>query len=160
MWWVVIVAVGVFLLALSVLRGAPWLPTRKSEIETALEMLNLAPQSRVIDLGSGGGGFLLAAAKADLYATGYEINPLLCFISYIRTWRYRDRVRIVCGDYWLHTLPECEGIFVFLIDHFMPKLAQKLEKQAAGGTKVVSYIFKIPSKKSIKSKNGLFLYRY
>lgn len=160
MWWIIIVGVGVFLLALSVLRGAPWLPTRKPEIETALAMLDLAPGSRVVDLGSGGGGFLLAAAKADLYATGYEINPLLCVVSFVRTWRYRDRVKIVCGDYWLHELPRCEGVFVFLIDHFMPKLARKLEKEATNGTQVVSYIFQLPGREYAKSENGLFLYRY
>ncbi len=157
-WW--LVALAIVSLALSVLRGAPWLPTRKAEIYDALDLLDLEPGQTVVDLGCGGGGFLRAAAKSGLNAVGYEINPILCLIASVRTLGYRDRVRVVCGDYWLMKLPKCDGVFVFLIEHFMPKLERKLENEAGKDLRVVSYIFKLPSKEPQETRKGMHLYLY
>ena len=155
--WVLGTLLAFFVLA--VFRGAPWLPTRRRETKRALELLELQPGQTVVDLGSGSGGFLSAAAHCDLRAIGYEINPILCLIAYVRTWPQRDKVRIVWGDYWLRELPECEGIYVFLIGHFMTKLDDKLRQEAASGTKIVSYVFELPTEPEI-SEGGLHLYKY
>lgn len=158
--WIVVAAGAAGLLTLSIVRGAPWLPTRRRTQETALELLDLQPGETVLDLGSGTGSFLAAAARQGIEGIGYEINPLLWLYSRVRTWPYRQQVRIYWGDYWGAPLPEVEGVYVFLIARYMQQLDRKLTAELSRPTKVVSYAFRIPGREAVQQKNGLFLYRY
>lgn len=145
------------------LRGAPYVPTHGRAIETALDLLNLPKGSVVVDLGSGDGSFLIAAAKRGLKTYGYEINPILYVVSWCRSLKYRDRVQIRLRDFWLSSLPtETDAVFVFLGEVFMPRLARKLDSFARARQKPIylaSYGFALPDKKSLQLKNGLYLYR-
>lgn len=148
------------MLALSIVRGAPWLPTRQRTQETALELLDLQAGDSVLDLGSGTGSFLAAAARQGIGGIGYEINPLLWLYSRVRIWPYRRQVRIYWRDYWGASLPEVDGVYVFLIGHYMQRLDRKLTAELSRPVKVVSYAFRIPGREVAQQKNGLFLYRY
>lgn len=160
-----ILTLSVALLALlfgAFLRGAPYVPTHKKQIETALDLLNLPQGSTVVDLGSGDGIFLKAAAERGLKAYGYEINPFLYVISWLRCLKYSGRVKVFWRDYWLTKLPpEVDGIFVFSGGMFMSHLNRWLDSALAGRPKpllVVSYAFAIPGKKPLKVEEALNLY--
>ncbi len=144
---------------LVVLRGAPYLPTKRRQIEAAFSLLKLKPGAHIIDLGSGDGSVLKYAAEHGYRATGYELNPWLCVISTLRLWRWRKQAKVHYGDFWTKPLPECDGVFVFLIGHFMPKLVTKLEAELKPGTPVVSVAFELPGYKPERTKAGVHLYR-
>lgn len=154
--------VGVF--AVVLLKGAPYLPVRRKERQLALELLGLRPGDTVVDLGSGDGAFLLAAAKAGLVAYGYELNPILCLVSKVRCWKYRQQVHIYWGDFWKVDFPaETKGVYVFLLDRFMEQLGKKLEQQSqklGAPLTVVSYTFQIPGHKPHAQKGALFRYDF
>lgn len=139
--------------------GAPYLPTLTTQIETALVLLDLKPGQTLLELGSGDGKVLVAAARAGLNVVGVELNPFLVIVSRVRTRKYRKQVKIVWGNFWTLELPEFDGVFVFLLDRFMPKLDQKLSNLHKPFN-LVSFAFKMPSKKVTIEKNGLFLYQY
>ena len=140
--------------------GAPYLPTLHSERRLALELLDLKRGQTLIELGSGDGRLLLAAARAGLNVIGYELNPILVLFSRLYTWRYRKHIKIIWRNFWRSTLPECDGIYVFLHTRFMVRLDKKLTQELTSPVKVVSYGFKIPHKKLITEKNALLLYKY
>lgn len=140
--------------------GAPYLPTLKPQAEAALDLLNLKKGQTLVELGSGDGRVLKLAAEKGYRAVGYEINPLLVLVSLVMTWKYRKQVRVVWGSFWKADLKNADGVFVFLIDGFMPKLDKFLSANAVKKLPIVSYTFKIPGKKAIKSQKGLFLYLY
>jgi len=154
--------VGAF--AVVLLKGAPYLPVRRKEQQLALDLLELQPGDTVVDLGSGDGAFLLAAAKAGLVAYGFELNPILCLVSKVRCWKYRRQVHIYWGDFWKVDFPaETKGVYVFLLDRFMERLGKKLERQSQvlrRPLKVVSYTFQIPGRKPQAQKGGLFRYDF
>lgn len=159
MWWSLIsITVGLF--GLGAWLGAPWLPTRRRESRIALELLDLEPGQTVIDLGSGSGSFAAEATRAGLKVIGYEINPLLWLYSRIRTWPHRKSVRLYLRDYWRTKLPECDGVYIFLIERYMAKLDRKLRRELKGDTPVVSYAFKIPGRQHKAESKGLYLYKY
>lgn len=60
-----------------ILFGAPYLPTLKPQIKIALDMLDLQPGQTLIEIGSGDGRVLKAAAERGWNAVGYELNPVL-----------------------------------------------------------------------------------
>lgn len=140
--------------------GAPYLPTLKGRMDDIFTLLDLKPGQRLLELGSGDGRVLLAAAKKGIYATGYELNPLLVIWSKLVTWRYRHLVRVHWGNFWQAAWPQTEGVYVFLLDRYMKKLDNKIIQESAGKVKLVSYGFKVPHKKIAKKRNGLFLYNY
>lgn len=141
--------------------GAPYLPTRRKQAQQALDMLDLKKGEVFVDLGSGDGAVLIEAAKRGLICYGYELNPLVWSISWLRTLRYRKLVTVRCGNFWSKPLPkEAKGVFVFLLDKYMPRLNAKLAKELPRGGALVSYTFQIPGRKAVRQKNALFLYEY
>jgi len=140
--------------------GAPFLPTLKARVPEALDLAGLKAGDTLLELGSGDGRVLLAAAKRGINSVGYELNPLLVLYSWLLTLRYRNRVKIVWGNYWNRQWPPSQGIFVFLLQPYMEKLDKKLVQQYEYSGMVVSFAFTIPGKKPIREKNGLYLYKY
>lgn len=139
--------------------GAPYLPTRKKQAKEALDLLNLKKGDVFLDLGCGDGVMVVCAAKRGLQAHGYELNPLVWFVAWLRCLGYKN-AHVHLKNYWNVVLPaEAKGIYVFLLDPFMGRLDKKLKNEARG-VKLVSYTFKIPGKNPIASKDALTLYQY
>lgn len=158
-----LICIGVLFVcfALVVFIGAPYLPTMQQQQRDALDLLNLRMGQTVLDLGSGDGRFLRAAAKRGLGGVGIEANPFLVAISKIVTFRYRKNVRIIWGDMWRTQWPDADGIYVFLHTRFMQKLDTSItQRYAHKNVRVVSYAFQLPKKKTAKSCGALYLYQY
>ncbi len=144
-----------------VMFGAPYLPTLGSRVEDAINLLNLRPGQTMLELGSGDGRLLIAAAKKGIYSVGYEMNPLLCIYSQVRSYRYKKFIKIVWGNYWTKPWPKADGMYVFLLKPYMGKLDKKVIQYLGGDKlKVVSFAFKIEGRTPTKEINGMFLYEY
>jgi SAM-dependent methyltransferase len=142
------------------LRGAPYLPTLGKQVNTALDLVDLKPGDTLLELGCGDGKVLIAAAERGWSAVGYELNPLMAFVAWARTRRYKGRVKVVWGDFWNKEWPDHQGIFVSLLDAFMGKLNTKIVQHSSKPVNLVSFAFQVPGKKAVRQKDGLFLYRY
>lgn len=141
--------------------GAPFLPTLKPQREKALDLLGLKPGQTLVDLGSGDGIMLVLAAKRGLRAEGYEINPFLFLYSWLRTRRYGRQVKVHLKSFWRADLSQADGVFVFLITHYMKRLDKLLSnRQGSKPLKVVSNSFAIPGQNVQKKLGAMFLYRY
>lgn len=156
----VICAIAFVAFTFVILFGAPFLPTLKPKVKEALDLIDLKPGQTLLELGSGDGRVMKAAAERGLHVVGYELNPLLVLYSRVITWRYRKQVSIVWGNYWHKTWPPAAGIFVFLLQPYMEKLDQKIRRECGAGTRLVSFAFTINSRKPAKTRTGLYLYRF
>jgi hypothetical protein len=103
---------------------------------------------------------LIAAARAGAMVVGYELNPLLALVCWLRTRRFGGRVRVVCGDFWRADWPVTDVIFTFLLPKYMSRLDTKIVQYNHKPVKLVSFAFAIPDKKVTRQENGVFLYRY
>lgn len=157
--WLVIVLV-LLLSLIGFFLGAPYLPTLKKQVNAIFSIAEMKEGQTLIELGCGDGRVLVEAAKRGINSVGYEINPILFLIALLRSKRYKDRIRLVYGNYWQKEWPEANVIFVFLIDRYMKKLDEHLSEYPFKPIKLVSYAFKIPRKKAAVEKEGLFLYTY
>ena len=156
-----VIVILILLFGFVVFFGAPYLPTLNAQKKAALELLDLSPGDKMIELGSGDGTMLVAAAQRGIFVIGYELNPILVIISLIRTSPYRHRVKIIWGNYWLLKWPETDAIFTFLLDRYMKKLDKKIiQNYPDKKVKLASHAFKIPGRKHTKEKSGIFLYTY
>ena len=159
MIWLVFLVV-LFCFAVVVLFGAPYLPTLTPQVKTALELADLKPGQTLLELGCGDGKVLIAAAKKGCNAVGYELNPIMAALCWLRTRRYRRQVRVIWGDFWQKTWPPADAIFTFLLPKFMPRLNKKIMQSTDQPVKLVSFAFQIPGRPADTEKNGVFLYKY
>ena len=151
----------VFTFGLVVLVGAPYLPTLKPNVAEAIKLLGLKRGQTLLELGSGDGRVLLAAAKQGIHSVGYELNPLLVVWTKLITWRYRKLVVVRWGNYWQAKWPDTDAIYVFLLQKYMSKLDKKIVQTYPGkNIKLVSLAFTVPGKKPAKQVRGLYLYQY
>jgi hypothetical protein len=125
-----------------------------------LDLAALTPGQTLIDLGSGDGRFLRAAARRGIRGIGYELNPFLWLISLIVTWRYRQLVRIHLANFWHTPLPPADAIYVFLIHRLMSKLDHKLTQEITTPTRVISFVFQIPGREPVVSTRNSYRYQY
>lgn len=156
-------AIGIIVILLfgfTVLFGAPFLPTLSRRTSDALDMLDLKEGELLLELGSGDGRLLLAAAKKGIKSIGYELNPLLVWYSRVRLWRYRKHAKVRLANYWQVDLPKAQGIYVFLLQPYMEKLDKKILQSKITPVKLVSFAFTIPNKKPVQEKQGMRLYLY
>lgn len=140
--------------------GAPYVPTLSPQVEAALKLADLKPGDTLLELGCGDGKVLLAAAKQGYNVVGYELNPLLVIVAWLRTRQYRQQVTITWGNFWTKPWPPAQAIFVFLLDRYMPKLDKTIERYPHKPVKLVSFAFPIVSKQPARQLSGVYLYRY
>lgn len=156
-WWLM---AALLCFGLGAILGAPYLPIHGSDADKLLDLADVKPGQRLIDLGSGDGKLLVAAAKRGIHATGYEINPILWLISYLRLRPYRKLARVYCRNFWRVALPPADVIYVFLIERYMVKLDDKMNAEVHTPTKLISYVFQIPGRSPVRSNKNSYVYDY
>lgn len=163
LFWVVGAALFVSFL-LIVLRGAPFVPTRQRDIDDLFDLYRFRPGDGFVDLGSGDGRMLAAAARRGIQSVGYELNPFL--VAYSR-WALRGitpRPQVRWEDFWSSKLPDgASVVFVFLAGPFMRRLDAKLAREAARlgrDLTLVSYGVSVPGRKPVKSRGAYLVYTY
>src|SRR3989344_3817101 len=73
-----------FFFAIDLFLDLPYVATKKDKIKTVIKLVQIKPHETVVDLGSGDGRLLFAAARAGADAIGYEINPFLVVLTRIK----------------------------------------------------------------------------
>jgi hypothetical protein len=155
-----VVVVVILCFGLVVFVGAPYLPTMRPQIALAFSFLDLKPGQTLIELGCGDGRVVLAAARQGIRVVGYELNPLLFLLCWLRTRRYRHLVSIRLGDFWRADWPRADAVFGFILPKYMAKLDKKITHDNRTSVKVVSFAFPIPGKMPVRQENGVYLYQY
>jgi len=162
MWfWILFVAIWVVLIfGFVVFVGPPYLPTLRKQIEAALDLIDLQPGETLLELGSGDGRVMLAAARRGLRVVGIELNPLLVIISWVITFKYRKQVRVIWGSYWGKPWPRADGIFTFMLGKYMSRLDDRIMFWRTKPISLATFAFTIPGKQPSAAREGVYLYKY
>ncbi|MBL7158848.1 50S ribosomal protein L11 methyltransferase [Candidatus Microgenomates bacterium] len=137
----------IFFLILSFFTGAPYIVMRKKEAKKMTELAKIKKGERVYDLGSGDGRLVIMAAKKGARAIGYEINPFLVLISWVRILlaRVRKNAQIKWRNFWGQDISDADVVLLYLITQHMERMEKKLLKELKPGARVISYTFKFPN---------------
>ncbi|HJQ08886.1 MAG TPA: class I SAM-dependent methyltransferase [Candidatus Saccharimonadales bacterium] len=152
--------ISVLLVGMTVFFGPPYVPTMRRQIEEALDLLELAPGETLLELGSGDGRVLIAAAKRGVNVVGIELSPILAAVSWLRTRRYRKQVKIIWGNYFRVQWPQADAIFTFMIQRQMAKLDKHITQWHTRPVRLASFAFVIPGKQAVTTRAGVLLYEY
>src|SRR5678815_3196863 len=125
-------------------KDSVWVPTPPALIERMLDMACVTAQDYVIDLGSGDGRMVIAAAKRGARALGVEYNPMLVEAAR-RTAALEDvahRATFVQGDLYDADVSEATVLALFLLPENLRRLRLKFDGLRAG-TRIVTNRFEI-----------------
>lgn len=153
----------VAIFALTALRGAPYVPSKRRDIKKAFNKLYvLGEKDTLLDIGSGDGVVLRAAARRGATAIGYEINPLLVWLS---RWLSRNdpRVTVKLADFWLSSFPPSTTIvYTFGESRDIAKMYKKVQREVNKLDRSLWFMslgFKVPKQAVFKSVGAHHLYK-
>lgn len=163
-WILVAGSVFVIFFGFSVFFGAPYVPSKKKYILRAFEQLYpLGPQDVMVDIGSGDGVVLRAAAEKGARAIGYEINPLLVLISRGLS-RGNKKIAVRLANFWRVGLPaETTIVYLFSVSKDGRKAARKIQAECDRLNKplyVMCYGSPLPKVRAEKTFEAYHLYLF
>ena len=119
-----------------------WVPTSPEVIERMLELAKVTPSDYVIDLGSGDGRNIIAAAKRGARGHGVEFNADMVALSrrLAREAGVSDRATFVEGDMYAADISRATVLALFLLPTNLEKLKDKF-LALPPGTRIVLNTF-------------------
>lgn len=152
----------VFLFGFAVFFGAPYVPSKKGDLEQALtDLYPIGPSDTLVDIGSGDGIVLRQAAKRGAKAVGYEINPFLVLISRFLS-HSSPNVTTHFANFWKATLPkETTVVYTFGDSRDIAKMTKKVQdtaNQIGRPVAFISYGFDVPGMTPKKQLGAHYLY--
>ena len=162
--WVVVGVVGAVFL-LTVLFGAPYVPTHKKQARLAFTKLRpVTKKDVVLDIGSGDGVVLGEALAAGAgRAVGFEINPLLVAVAKVRLRTYKTRAVVRVRNFWEASFPEdVTVVYTFGESRDIAKMYGRVQAEATRlGRKIdfISYAFAVPNQPNFTQEGAVFLYK-
>lgn len=122
-----------------------WVPTSPALVEKMLDLAKVTTDDFVIDLGSGDGRMVIAAAKRGARALGVEYNPKMVELSrqLAKEAGVADRATFVEGDMYEADLSKATVLALFLLPENLRRLEPKFRALPAG-TRIVVNTFGIP----------------
>jgi cyclopropane fatty-acyl-phospholipid synthase-like methyltransferase len=151
----------IVLLAYSMIRGAPYAPIGKQKLQDMIELLNIKKGEKAVDIGSGDGRIVIALAKHGAEAHGYEINPLLVYLSRrkIKKEGLEKKAFIHMTDMWRENFSAFDIVTLFMTPHALKGLEKKLQKELKPGARIVANYYHFPHWKEVKQEGQVYLYK-
>jgi SAM-dependent methyltransferase len=121
-----------------------WVPSPESTVEKMLDVAKVTPQDFVVDLGSGDGRNVIAAAKRGARGLGVEFNPDMVELSKRNAQKagVAERASFVQGDMYTAEFSQATVMALFLLPNNLLKLRPKFA-ELKPGTRIVANTFGI-----------------
>ena len=121
-----------------------WVPTPPALVEKMLDLAKVAPHDYVIDLGSGDGRIVIAAAKRGARALGIEFNSELVELSKRNAEKegVGGKAGFVTADIFERDFSQATVITIYLLPNLNDRLRPKI-LALKPGTRIVSNSFQM-----------------
>jgi ubiquinone/menaquinone biosynthesis C-methylase UbiE len=122
-----------------------WVPTSPALVEKMLDLAQVTADDFVLDLGSGDGRMVIAAAKRGARALGVEFNPKMVQLArqLANEAGVADRATFLEGDMFEAELSKATVLALFLLPDNLRRLEPKF-RALPPGTRIVVNTFGIP----------------
>lgn len=127
-------------------KDAVWVPTPFVTIEKMLDVAKITPDDLAIDLGSGDGRAVIAAAKRGARAIGVEFEEKLVELSreLAKKAGVADKATFVQGDMFAYDISKATVMPLFLLPEHFQRLTPKF-LDLRPGSRIVINTFRIPN---------------
>jgi len=121
-------------------KDVQWVPTPPALVEKMLDMARVTSQDFVMDLGSGDGRNIIAAAKRGARALGVEYNEDMVKLSQGNAAKegVSDKAKFVQGDMYQADISQATVLALFLLTENLNRLAPKFLELKPGSRIVIN----------------------
>jgi len=160
--YILIAILFLILLFIGGLSAAPFVPTKKKQIQHLLKNISIKDSQTIYDLGCGTGSVIFPLAKAFPKANfvGVEIAVIPFLVAKIKALKFKN-AKIKFGNIFRTKLNDADTIFIFLLADSYPKLIKSLKHKVKNDCQVITEAWPLPNiepVKRIKEKDLLALY--
>lgn len=142
----------------------PYVPTPKSVVEKMLDLSDVQPGDYVIDLGSGDGRIVIAAATRGAVGHGIDLNPqrIIEAEQNAKDQGVSNKVIFMEGDLFETDISQASVITMYLLSSVNLRLRPRLLKELKPGTRIVSHGFSMgewePDQQSRVDNRSVYLW--
>ncbi|KAK5613536.1 hypothetical protein CRENBAI_020242 [Crenichthys baileyi] len=124
----------------------PFVPATTAQVGNVLNVLRTR-SGTLVDIGSGDGRIVIAAAKCGFQASGLELNPWLVWYSRYKAWRegVHRSTSFHISDLWKASFAQYSNVVIFGVPQMMDQLELKLASELPSSAKVVACRFPFPT---------------
>jgi len=124
----------------------PFVPATTEQVHNVFKVLG-ARKGTLVDIGSGDGRIVIAAAKHGFQASGFELNPWLVCYSRYKAWRegVHRSTSFHISDLWKVSFAQYSNVVIFGVPQMMDQLELKLASELPSTAKVVACRFPFPT---------------
>lgn len=161
-WLLVPAGLIVMTFLLTVLFGAPYVPSQRRDVSLSFDNLYaVGPGDTLVDIGSGDGVVLREAARRGARAIGYEINPILAVVSRLLS-RQQLGVEVRAANYMRSDLPpDTTIVYLFGESYHIAQVSRWIAGQVTKLQRpiyVMSYGFTMPGHTPVRQHRAHRLY--
>ncbi|XP_017057163.1 ATP synthase subunit C lysine N-methyltransferase [Drosophila ficusphila] len=132
----------------------PYVPATTEQIQNVLSFLPKNAGGKLLDIGSGDGRIVIAAAQhhKTLQTDGVELNPWLVYYSRLAALRHgvSKQTRFFRRDLWKFDIKDYNFVVIFGVEQMMKDLEQKLIAECPHNTKIIACRFPLPNLQHVK----------
>ena len=120
-----------------------WVPTPPAVVEYMLDLAHVTPKDFVIDLGSGDGRIVLAAARRGARGLGVDLNKDLVQLATEEAERQglAERAQFRVQDMFQTDLSQASVLTMYLLPQLNLRMRPQLLRQMKPGSRVLTYSF-------------------
>ncbi|KAL0277838.1 UNVERIFIED_CONTAM: hypothetical protein PYX00_004981 [Menopon gallinae] len=143
----------------------PYVPATPKQVENVLEALK-GKSGKVIDLGSGDGRIVMAAARNGFHSTGIELNVVLVIYSKLVSLfsGLQNKPKFYLRNIFKFNLKPYRNVVIFGVDSMMEQLKIKFSQELLEGTHIIACRFPLPGKTPIQTIGSgidtVWVYKY
>lgn len=142
----------------AMIKGAPYVPTAKRDIERMLLLGNFKNGEKVFELGCGDGRVMRAIEKSGAEVVGYEFSPATFWFGRLIHFFKGGKGKMRYGNFWKQDYRQADALVCFLLINTMGDFKKKIWPQLKSGAKVISNQFSLPGVKEVARERNVFLY--
>jgi SAM-dependent methyltransferase len=141
-------------ITISLLRGAPYVPTKTEIIDTILAKANLKPGMKFLELGCGDGRVVCRAAqKYGVIGRGVDISRLWLLLARIRARKLgiENKVEFLHQNILESDLAWADVIYIYMMPRFLEGYQKELKKALVSNKVIISHVFELDQLKEYLS---------
>jgi hypothetical protein len=156
-----IISYTALIIYLEFLPGAFYYPTENKSVQTIFKNIHPQKNDLLIDLGSGDGRIIIAAAQKGIKSIGYELNPLLIHKSRqkIKKLNLSLLAKIEAKNFWKADFNKATVICIYQFPQYMEKL-EKIFQKTNHPITIITNSYPLPKQKPYLVKDKLYFYKF
>ncbi len=138
-------------------KSPPFIPTKRADVKAMVRLAHIRHGETAWDLGCGDGRIVRAAAREGAVSTGFELSYPTYLLAKILSLRTKN-VFIRYGNFWTRDFAQPDVLFCFLLKETMKRFHAEIWHRLKPGSRVVSYLFRMPDIPVTKQEGDVYLY--